>query len=101
MGEDNLKRMRASLKRWAYTKRITNRELKDKLLYDIDMLEKKEHADLSQQKQAVGKAIEQSLNDIYEKEDLYWRQKSRIFWLKEGNRNTAFFQKMASGRKKK
>ena len=34
-------------------------------------------------------------------EETFWRKKSREIWLKEGNKNTKFFLKMANARVRK
>ena len=35
--------------------------------------------------------LQKKLDERYKQEEILWRQKSRIRWLKEGERNTKFF----------
>ena len=41
------------------------------------------------------------LKKAYEDEEAYWNQKSRLRWLKEGDKNTQFFHATVKGRRKR
>ncbi|KAK8533055.1 hypothetical protein V6N12_076336 [Hibiscus sabdariffa] len=44
---------------------------------------------------------EAELNDLIDKDEAYWSQRSRVQWLREGDRNTEFFHARVTGRRKK
>ncbi|KAL8493015.1 hypothetical protein ACS0TY_024285 [Phlomoides rotata] len=47
------------------------------------------------------KILEKRLSGLYRMDELYWLQRSRVSWMREGDDNTKFFHKIASGRQKR
>ncbi|GMJ02632.1 hypothetical protein HRI_003932400 [Hibiscus trionum] len=45
--------------------------------------------------------VKLNLNFEMEKEELYWEQRARVNWMRNGDKNTAFFHRFASQRQKK
>jgi hypothetical protein len=70
----------------------------------IEKLRKElEHINLkfSRHVQEEKRRIEKELDSLLEHEEVYWRQRSRINWLKEGDRNTKKIHQKATWRARK
>jgi hypothetical protein len=47
------------------------------------------------------KTKEKEIDTLLQQEEMWWSQSSRVLWLKHGDKNTSFFHKKASHRRKK
>ncbi|OMO77991.1 hypothetical protein CCACVL1_14716 [Corchorus capsularis] len=45
--------------------------------------------------------LQRDLNLLCNQEEIMWRQRSKAFWLRDGNRNTRFFHSVASNRRRR
>ncbi|KAA3478879.1 reverse transcriptase [Gossypium australe] len=66
--------------------------LKKKLTKDLELLAEKERDD-----DTIAKIIETRIN----KDEIYWEQRARVNWLKVGDKNSSFFHKFATSRRKR
>ena len=44
--------------------------------------------------------LRRDINDLLDDEEIYWSQRAKALWLKEGDKNTKFFHAQASERRK-
>ncbi|KAA3462361.1 reverse transcriptase [Gossypium australe] len=94
---EKLKTLQAGLGKWAKALKWEKGEIKKKLTEDLEALLIEDRDDESLAK-IIDKKIH--LNLEIDKDERYWEQRARVNWLKFGDRNTAFFHKSATTRKK-
>ncbi|XP_060190379.1 uncharacterized protein LOC132619509 [Lycium barbarum] len=73
-----------------------NKALKE--LWKLDQLAELRALSTEEKGQTLNLKLE--LQQIATAEEISWRQKSRCLWLKEGDKNTKFFQRMANSHRK-
>jgi hypothetical protein len=97
-----LKLVKKNLKGWGANIRGRDIKRKKELTQELSDLEEIEENLLLSRSQLIRKSqIQKELMQIYESEEAFWHQRGRENWLLQGDNNTKFFHRSASGQKRK
>lgn len=86
------------LRQWARDIHNNPRKVIEKLreqLYANSM------APQTEENRTEGVALRAELEKVHSDEDIFWRQRSKVMWAREGDRNTTYFHQAATARKEK
>lgn len=83
---DRIGSCRKALSQWKQTSRSNAKTRIKRIKLEIEEEGAKQFPDLSKLRRWKGE-----LADAYHEEEVYWKQKSHVNWLRDGDRNTSFF----------
>jgi hypothetical protein len=95
---DKLRRVMSDMQLWS---RSVFGSIRKEIKRLWDKLENARHRALSTGLSEEVRAIEKELHEVYEREEIMYRQRSWVEWLKAGDQNTKYFQNRASHRRRK
>ncbi|XP_071923241.1 uncharacterized protein [Coffea arabica] len=95
--KEKIKNCRIELLKWSSSKKGNSSE---KIKWCKSQIEEIKASNGDNKKQQV-QDMKGQLKKAYEEEEAFWNQKSRLRWLKEGDKNTQFFHATVKGRRKR
>ncbi|CAA0828300.1 Unknown protein, partial [Striga hermonthica] len=94
--KEKVKSTRVSLLKWSSKFKTQNQQKISELNKELEEIKLKQGWDQWEAKERLRK----ELNDAHEQEEVFWQQKSRNMWLREGDRNTRFFHAITAQRRR-
>jgi hypothetical protein len=88
--------MRSALHQWSKQQFGAFTDELNKLRFELDEVKARPSAS-----RADIRAISDRMDEVLYREEMMWLQRSRITWLKEGDRNTEYFHRQAKWRVRK
>ncbi|WMV37868.1 hypothetical protein MTR67_031253 [Solanum verrucosum] len=96
-----LRFLKHKLKEWNTANGRNLKAKKVDILYQISSLDTiQEQRLLSEDELLLKASLKMEYEEVAKNEEISWRQKSRILWLKQGDKNTKFFRRMANCHKR-
>jgi hypothetical protein len=96
------RKLRGFLRGWGANLRKDSMAEKNEILQQISVLDSMaDGVGLNDDRWGLCYHLEESLMLIYQREEDYWRQRSRVQWTLQGDANTAYFHAIANGRRQK
>jgi len=95
---DAVKEVAAELLDWG---RNMLGELEKRIKFLKKALEKCRRSDITRDSVAREEILKYRLDKLENQRELYWKQRATTHWLKHGDRNTEFFRKFASERRRR
>lgn len=97
---NKLKFLKAKLRVWSKLKFGALKSQKLELLHTLDLFDQaKESRSLSPAELLTESNTHDAFSILLKQEEIYWKQRSRALWVKEGDNNTKFFHAVANGRR--
>ena len=91
---EHISSCRKALSEWRRQHNLNSAKLVEELKKKVEGM----YADDNATTEEIAAALKE-LSDALKAEELFWKQKSRVFWLREGDRNTKSFQALTKQRR--
>ncbi|WMV29767.1 hypothetical protein MTR67_023152 [Solanum verrucosum] len=96
-----LRALKEKLKEWSKTSQGNLKQQKQLVLNQLAEIEMIQDQRILEEGEIVSRlALTTELEEIVKNEETAWRQRSRAVWLRQGDRNTNFFHKVANSHRR-